>query len=259
VKYQIAVLISLAAAIKIRKHNNMFDIVVYKNFHNQMLKQSWQNIYYQGDYCPQSSYEWNYYWWKYFGKGKKRSLNIIALKDTGNIVAVAPFMIERIFPVPVAQLKFVGSGLTDFHEILISEQVDKEKVLSDLFAFIFKTVNVDLINLEQISDNTYFYLFLNQSHWAYDNLSRISPGTENQTFALVCKEPFTDNGGFRKRLMIRCPVVNFDSMTWDGYLLKLSGNQRRKYKKKLRRLERQGYLDFQVIESFREVKSQLDD
>lgn len=40
------------------------------------------------------TWEWQFTWWKHFGQG--RQLNIVLVKDSGRIVAIAPLMRNRL-------------------------------------------------------------------------------------------------------------------------------------------------------------------
>lgn len=184
-------------------------------------------LYQQENFCPQSSYEWHFSWWTHFGRPRTKSLFIVRVLRRDRTIAIAPFMVERhLF---FRQLKFIGSGLTDFHHILINRNEIHEQILLQIFIFLSKNMKVDLINLEQVPDNRPLYFFLN---------CKVTP--------------------IKKREMVACPVVSFNlSPTLDTYLLSLSRKQRQGYRKKKRKLEKEGKVEFLVVTGKEALKNQL--
>jgi len=201
----------------------MRRIKIHKSFEDERLKKYWKKIYKKSSFCPQSSYEWTYIWWKHFQK-RTRELFIITIEEKDIILGIAPFMIEK--NVFLRQLKFIGSGLTDFHEILAHDS-QKEDILKTIVNFILKSKQYDIINLEQISDHSKLYHVLKQ------------------------------NKRFQIRKMVKCPIINFSSMTWEEYLQKLGKNIRRDWKKKYNKLNKKSNLKLIRLNNIQSIKKHL--
>lgn len=196
----------------------MYRIKIYKTLENEKLKKHWQEIYSKNNYCPQSSYEWISIWWKYFSK-KSRKLFIVTVEENNAIIGIGPFMIEKNFF--LKELKFIGTGLTDFHEFLVVHGRE-ESTLSIILNYILNKNNYDIINLEQIADNSRLFHILKK------------------------------NSQFKKREMIKCPIVNFNSSTWEKYFKYFSRNFRRDWTKKYNRLSREGKLQLIKLKTIKD-------
>jgi CelD/BcsL family acetyltransferase involved in cellulose biosynthesis len=62
------------------------------------------------------SWEWNEAWWRHFGSDKR--LRLLQVRDHGRLVGLAPFCISRYPGTPLRRLMFVGTGLSDYLDIL---------------------------------------------------------------------------------------------------------------------------------------------
>jgi CelD/BcsL family acetyltransferase involved in cellulose biosynthesis len=193
----------------------MYRIQVYESLENHKLEEGWRDIYSINTYCLQSSYEWARIWWKHFQKKSSR-LFIVTAEENGRIVGIGPFVIEK--NILLRQLRFIGSGLTDYQAILAAPGAEEE-ITSSILDYALRGKEYGVINLEQI------------------------PG-DSPLFAVCDRNPF-----LRKREMIRCPRIIFDSLTWDQYFSGLSRNLRRDWTKKYNRLKREGKLEFRRLNS----------
>ena len=182
-----------------------------RTFEDEGLINAWHELYQKGNYKPQSCFEWMSIWWKHFSD-KSHSLFIVTVERNEKIVGIAPFMIEKrtLF----SQLKMIGSGLTDYHEILTIPE-DTRKIIQHIMDYVSSRKQYDLINLEQIPD--------------------YSP-----TFSLLKEKAL-------RREMIKCPIINFNSSTWDEYKSKLSRLLRKKWVNKYNKLTKMGHLEIEEI------------
>jgi CelD/BcsL family acetyltransferase involved in cellulose biosynthesis len=64
------------------------------------------------------SWEWNEAWWRHFGQGKH--LLLLQVRERGRLVGLAPFCISRYPGTPLRRLEFVGTGISDYLDILAS-------------------------------------------------------------------------------------------------------------------------------------------
>src|SRR5690348_11043672 len=83
------------------------------------------------------SWEWQRSWWKHFGEpDPRRRLLVVVLEADGQVRAIAPFFVEEV-PVlpgfPLRRLSFIGSGLTDYLDVLVSDG-DEESSCAELAA-----------------------------------------------------------------------------------------------------------------------------
>lgn len=87
------------------------------------LGPAWTRLHVESGASPFQSFEWQRTWWKYLGEQvPARRLHIVVLRAGGELVAIAPFMIEsvRIAPlIKVRRLVFVGTGLSDQLEPIV--------------------------------------------------------------------------------------------------------------------------------------------
>lgn len=172
--------------------------------------EAWARLHQAGGWFVQSSPEWCRLWWKHFG-GRGRRLFVLAEEDGGDIQAVAPFMIEsgRF----LRQLKFIGSGLTDYHDVIF----DPERGSGAAERFL-ETVHqerrIDLVNLEQISQNSPLCALLREKR------------------------------SYRSRAMSDCLSLLLDFPDWEAYEGRLSKKFRKYCRYSLRRLEREGRVEF---------------
>ena len=127
----------------------MIETSIITDIGDHALKASWERLFALNGYCYQNSYNWCLLWMKHFG-GSKRKPFVVVAKENGRTIGIGPFMIERRRF--LSELKFIGSGLTDFHEILPIPGRDRE-VLRAILDRITKKPLYDLINLEQMSDH----------------------------------------------------------------------------------------------------------
>ena len=188
----------------------MITIKLYDTLGDPRIRGAWEELYSRNDYCFQSSFSWCSLWWKNFHKSNWKPL-IITAEDGGQVIGLGPFLIEK--KLLSTELKFIGSGLTDFHEIL-THPACREEALRAILGWVLDRRYYDLVNFEQISDRSALYQVIRE-----------------------CR-------GFKAREMIKCPVVNLRSLSWEEYLRMLPSRLRWEWSKKHRDLNRTGRLQF---------------
>lgn len=193
----------------------MYSIKKIDDIENEHLKEAWNRIYEGSNLCPQASYTWNLLWWQHFQK-KNRKLHILVALNNDEIVIIAPLMKESIFG--FSQLKFIGSGLTDFHYFLSKNKDHFNNISPLLFKHISSSNCCNLINLEQIPYNSETYNFV----------------SKNKTSTT--------------REMVRCPIVNLNSNTWEDYIAKLTHKTRHQWKKKYNNLRKLGKIKVDMLD-----------
>jgi CelD/BcsL family acetyltransferase involved in cellulose biosynthesis len=81
------------------------------------------------------SYEWNAAWWRHFGNGVGKRLHLLTFRAEGRLVGLAPLMTSFWYGTPLRRLSFVGSGDSDYLDILAApgcEQRVAEAFYSEL-------------------------------------------------------------------------------------------------------------------------------
>ena len=198
----------------------MYRIQIYDSLEDRKLERCWKEVYSRNTYCLQNSYEWARIWWKHFQR-KSRRLFVVGIEENNEIIGIGPFIIER--NAFFRQLKFIGSGLTDFHAILAIPEKEEE-IIDCILDFVLKRKEYSILNLEQIPNNS--------------------------TLFKICKRAYF----FTARELIKCPRIIFDSLSWDQYFHTLGRNSRRDWTKKYNRLTRGGTLEFKKLEKVEEKK-----
>lgn len=122
------------------------------------------------------------------------------------------------------QLRFVSTGLTDFHQFLV-----ERRFYSDSIAFILEYLGGfrkwDIVYLDQINDEDSLYKYL-----------------EN-------------NNHSKRKYRIGCPIIDIDGLTWDEYISNIkSGNLRKDYRRKSHKLERETDPEFVSANKEEELK-----
>ena len=187
-------------------------IQIYNDINDKKLINSWKTIVERNNYLPQSTYEWCSTWWKYFSDSKK-DLHIITVFDKNDIVGIAPMFIEKkIFN---KQMKFIGVGLTDFHELLI-EKSKYEMVFRLLKDYFQSFKRWDIVLLDQINDELSDYKYYIKNSVNY-------------------------------KFRVECPIVDFNNLDWEPYLQNLKGSDRRNFIKKKRKIDRELAIKFEEI------------
>src|SRR5947209_17193685 len=62
------------------------------------------------------TWEWNQAWWRAFGRGKR--LRLLEVRDGGELVGLAPLYISQHLGTPLLRLAFVGTGASDYLDLL---------------------------------------------------------------------------------------------------------------------------------------------
>jgi CelD/BcsL family acetyltransferase involved in cellulose biosynthesis len=170
------------------------------------LEEEWEDLYHDSAQATAfQSWAWLYSWWESYGEDYK--LRLVTVRDgRGLLVGVAPLMLKhrRGF----SRLLFVGTGPTDYLDVLIRERWEDQ--VSEVLARIFRQID----------------------SWHVADLQQLRP--DAATWG-ICRHW----DGPRLRLwQDRFPVV--DVRPWDELLQSLSSNLRSTVRRSLRRFEADG-------------------
>ncbi|MBD3198076.1 MAG: GNAT family N-acetyltransferase [Candidatus Lokiarchaeota archaeon] len=200
-------------------------IKIYNTFDDDKLKKEWQKIFEENHYFVQNSYEWCHTWWKYF-HSKNRILHIATVESNGNIVGIAPmFILLKPFH---NQLKFIGAGLTDFHELIIIKNELYISIFDLLLSYFKSYVNWNIILFDHINNETNEF-----QHFKTNNIK--------------CK------------LLTECIILDLDGLNWKQYLTIISSkNFRKLYKRRRNKFEREKNKKLEVIKDSNDIREYLD-
>lgn len=82
------------------------------------LEEEWEDLHRASPQAtPFQSWAWLYSWWEFYGEGYE--LRLVTVRDRSLLVGLVPLMLERRGG--FGRLLFVGTGLTDYHDLLARE------------------------------------------------------------------------------------------------------------------------------------------
>jgi hypothetical protein len=176
----------------------------------RLLKDSWSELLQQSpDNDIFLTWEWLYYWWKYYGNDKK--LRILLIKEGDKLVGIAPFMQSKYKtgPLSVDVLENICSINCDRSGIIYSP--DNRKVIPVFLEYLTQLMDKEklLIRISQVSDESSFAA----------SLRRLPP-------------EFVDSLVTKERVISICPYIILPE-TWEEYQSHCYPN-----KKRLRNLRR---------------------
>jgi len=195
--------------IELTKSQDLFGL---ENSWNDLLANS-------GSDNPFSTFEWIATWWKHFGKDK--DLLLLAVKVEGRLIGLAPLMVDHLpFPLfPLKRILFIGHGLSDYADFLITEQrVDALKLILN---YLQKSNQWSLLELAEIPETS-------------PNLPILRELILN--WPLTCKLDVLD----------LCPYLPLDG-TFDTYYQGLSRHRRKDLTQKQNKLSQLGKFEFHVF------------
>src|SRR4030042_606033 len=127
--------------------NNLEQFKALRAEWNQLLESSYGNTIFL-------TWEWVYTWWEIFGRGEE--LFIITVRnEKGKLIGIAPLYIKKTkyYKLPVREMAFIGMGLSDRQDFIISQE--DTKVIDEIISKIREFRNTwDIVVLEQIPDDS---------------------------------------------------------------------------------------------------------
>lgn len=164
--------------------------------------------------CLFLTWEWLHTWWRHLGS--RHRLSVLAVREGGTLVAIAPFAVSRRRPAlsPLAAVEFLGSGDvgSDYLD-LICAPGREEPVLDAL---------VDHLERRR----------------AFLRLRRLEPSSA--LAAHLAGRLRTAGWSVARSAPEVCPYIPLDGHTWDSYLAGLGAQHRYNVRRRLRNLERAG-------------------
>jgi CelD/BcsL family acetyltransferase involved in cellulose biosynthesis len=96
-----------------------YEVVVLNDTRDfAALEAEWEDLYHNAPAAtPFQSWAWLYTWWEFYGAGNE--LRLITIRSGGLLIGLMPLMLQRRGA--FARLLFVGTGPTDYQDILARE------------------------------------------------------------------------------------------------------------------------------------------
>lgn len=94
------------------------------------------------------TWEWNEAWWSIYKAGKR--LRLLSIRLDGRLVGIAPFYVSRHLGTPVRRLAFLGTGASDYLDMIADDEVT-DLVLLVINDFLHRAHGFDFADLQQLS------------------------------------------------------------------------------------------------------------
>ncbi len=125
------------------------------------LEAEWQHL---ASICPAATvfqtYEWNAAWWRHFGSLPGRRLRVVTFRSPdGMLIGLAPLMTSFWYAAPLRRLSFLGTGTSDYLDILVAPGWEQE-VAQSLYHYLESAGGWQIADFQQLRDGSVFRRFL---------------------------------------------------------------------------------------------------
>jgi len=173
-----------------------------------------------------STWEWLWCWWKHFGN--RRDLKLMMVKENGEVVGFAPFMVSNYIFKRLGKLRkveFIGSPHADYNNfILLKKEVRYVKLFLD---GLMEYSDWDLLDLRDVCEESVSAELLRKLY-------------NEKSLALK----------FRNGTL--CPYIRLPNSI-DSFIQSLSRNMRRNLRKRMRKLSKKYRVEFKNQHNFDSV------
>lgn len=166
------------------------------------------------------TWEWLHSWWTH-AKSEGR-LAILTVRRGGQLVGIAPFLSRRgLFG--GSRLEFLGTGRvgSDYLDVIVRRGAEDD-VLRSLARHVKRLGAV--LDMKQV---------------------RVTASAASGLARELRRSGFS----IRATRTHRCPFIDLSGRSWDAYLRSLGSEHRSDFRRKLRKLEAQGELSFELVSS----------
>ncbi|WP_304511756.1 GNAT family N-acetyltransferase [Desulfobacula sp.] len=201
------------------------------------LRTVWDNLANkQGSYLPFLCFDWFNLWLEHFLKDNK--LLILLLYKEDEVVTIAPFLIreEKFKGINARKIELIGNVYSPIRNFIFANlgNEDKNIYLSYIFNHLFNNFNGwDVIDLNPIAEDD-------------ENLSILISLTNESNYNNI--EQFCHSNWY----------VNGINFSGDEYLNQRSKNNRQELRRRKKKLEELGKLEFRVIKNNNEIDKYMD-
>ena len=179
---------------------------------------------------PFLSHDWIQSWWESFGAGRK--LNILLVKDGEELIGIAPLMMsrQRMYGIPVRELGFIYNDHTPRFDFIVAR--DHASVYEAVWGHLSdRREEWDLLKLCQIDSGSRTLLEL--------PLLAAASGCQVGTWP-----------------SIESPYLRLEG-SFDQYFKSLNTGLRQNLKRRMKRLEERGAVEFECVSAEEQIDSAL--
>ena len=176
------------------------------------------------------TWEWQSTWWEHLGKGK---LYLIAMRDGGSLSGIAPLYLTAADD-GRNELSIVGCRDVSDYLDLIAASGQEEKVYGAL---------LDWLESEEAP--------------AWDLADLCNIPAASPTHQLLAEMAAARGYQVQTEVEDICPIIPLPS-TWDEYLSSLSKKQRHEIRRKIRRAEGGGQINWYIVNDEHDLAAEMD-
>ena len=115
------------------------------------LRNEWDALAEEAEATLFQTWEWQRAWWRRLGRGR---LRLWTLRRNGRLIALAPLVLRRHFGLPLRELVFCGTGVSDYLDVVCRPE-DAEsagrRLLQDVAA---RRREWDLVDFQQLRERS---------------------------------------------------------------------------------------------------------
>lgn len=111
------------------------------------LRPEWEALLARADVSLFQTWEWQWSWWRHFGRGR---LCLLTARRGGELLGIAPLMLGRYFGLPIRCLRFIGTLGTDYLDLIVDRREATELVDCFMAAIAERSRRWDMVDLQQI-------------------------------------------------------------------------------------------------------------
>ncbi len=166
---------------------------------------------------------WLKSWWQAFGDGQAPYL--CSIRCRGELIGIAPLMVQG------ETARLMGdSDVCDFLDVVVAP--GRENAFFNALFNHLRQQGIRQLDLEAVRADSTLYRHL-------------APAPTDHNYSVACQS-------VAAAMMLDLPV------SWDAYLLQLTGKQRHEVRRKLRRLEEAGRVNLRLVDDITEVNRAMD-
>ncbi len=181
------------------------------------LEESWNELVQHSACTVFQDFVWLRTWWRHHARAKETRLHIVVIARDGNVVAIAPFYIERVRLfgfVPLTCLRFLGRRHSDYLDVIIRHGAEKDEVYAQLAR----------------------HLVVIRRQWDFALLEDIPHRSASLTMLLEAAHRVGLNG--TAEVNEQCPSIILPQ-SWEEYVRRLSKKERHECRRRERKLREQ--------------------
>jgi hypothetical protein len=217
-------MIQFDSVLSLRKITEYSELLKIKDMWDNLLAESGINN-------PYLKHDWFRIAYKHFENKAKLFILLVSSKD--KVIAIAPFLIsrEKYNGICMKRIRFLENVHTPFQDIIVTQR--KQESLKTIVDFLYNNIQMwDFMELKEIRDDS-------------ENL---------KILASLC----SGVNIFNYQFFMTSSWCSPTNMSLKEGLAKLKPKVRREQKRKIRRIERQGKLSFQIFTKSEEIEKHLD-